>query len=164
MNLFNTIKKRDPAKAILLKGVLIPKLPNNPLAFCSLVNFDFLLSHTAYFDKSVIFQVFFPCNFRTFTFRIFFYTLNAIMRLNCNYTVMRFLISSPILSYGFSIFIIETNSSWLITESIKTLEYKTSVLFNLDFANNTTLLEFLFYFIDFYLLIAVVIAQEFLIR
>ena len=66
---------------------------------------------------------------------------------------MRFLISSFILSYGFSIFIIETNSSCL--------EYKTSVLFNLDFANNTTLLEFLFYFIDFYLLIAAVIAQIF---
>ena len=83
------------------------------------------------------------------------------MRLNCDYAIMRFLISSFILSYGFSIFIIETNSSWLITESIKTLEYKTFVLFNLDFANNTTLLEFLFYFIDFYLLIAAVIAQIF---
>ena len=83
------------------------------------------------------------------------------MRLNCYYTIMRFLISSFILSYGFSIFIIETNSSWLITESIKTLEYKTSVLFNLDFANNTTLLELLFYFIEFCLLIAAVIAQIF---
>ena len=36
-------------------GVLIPKLLNNPLASCSLINFDFLLSHTAHFDKSIFF-------------------------------------------------------------------------------------------------------------
>ena len=30
----------------------------------------------------------------------------------------------------------KTNSSWLIFESIKALEIKTSMLFNLDFANN----------------------------
>ena len=30
------------------------KLLNNPLASCSLINFDFLLSHTAHFDKNTI--------------------------------------------------------------------------------------------------------------
>ena len=34
----------------LFKGVLIPKLLNNPFAHCSLVNLDFLLPHIAQFD------------------------------------------------------------------------------------------------------------------
>ena len=29
-------------------------LVNNPVAFCCLINFDFLLSHTAHFDKSIM--------------------------------------------------------------------------------------------------------------
>ena len=41
-------------KRILLIGVFIPKLLNNPLASSSLINFDFLLPHTAHFDKSII--------------------------------------------------------------------------------------------------------------
>ena len=36
-------------------GTFIPaNLLNNPLASSSLINFDFLLSHTAHFDKSII--------------------------------------------------------------------------------------------------------------
>ena len=62
----NLFKKREkfvykggPTKGILLKGVFIPKLLNIPLAFSSLINFDFLLSHIAHFDKSIILSVFF---------------------------------------------------------------------------------------------------------
>ena len=46
---------------------------------------------------------------------------------------------------------------------IKATEIKTSMLFNLDFANNTILLCFFFFFliIDLYFLIAAVIAQIF---
>ena len=36
---------------ILLSGVLIPKLLNNPSASCSFINLDFLLPHTAHFDN-----------------------------------------------------------------------------------------------------------------
>ena len=43
---------------MLLKGIFIPKLINNPLAFCSLINLDFLLSHTVHFDKSIILPLF----------------------------------------------------------------------------------------------------------
>ena len=32
----------------------MPKLLNNPFACCSLINFDFLLSHTAHFDKIIV--------------------------------------------------------------------------------------------------------------
>ena len=39
----------------------------------------------------------------------------------------------------FSTFFIKTNSSWPIFESIKALQFKTSMLFNLDFASNTSL-------------------------
>ena len=36
-------------------GILIPvNLLNNLLASCPLINFDFLLSHTGHFDKSII--------------------------------------------------------------------------------------------------------------
>ena len=46
---------------------------------------------------------------------------------------------------------------------IKDLEIKTSVLFNLDFANETILSCFLFFFsiVDLYFLIPAVIAQTF---
>ena len=44
---------------ILLKGVLIPKLLNNPFASCSFINLDFLLPRTACFDdKTKPFLVF----------------------------------------------------------------------------------------------------------
>ena len=42
----------SPSNGILLKGVLIPKLLNNPSASCSFINFDFLLPHTAHFDDN----------------------------------------------------------------------------------------------------------------
>ena len=37
-----------------MEGIFVPKLPNNPLAFWSLRNFDFLLLHNEHFDKSII--------------------------------------------------------------------------------------------------------------
>ena len=57
----------------------------------------------------------------------------------------------------------KTNLLWSITESIKVLEIKTSMLFNLDFANNTILSCFFFFFftIDLYFLVPAVIAQIF---
>ena len=48
-------------------GIFIPiKLPNDALAFCPLINFDFLLLHIAHFDKSIIFL------FQVFTDFVFF--------------------------------------------------------------------------------------------
>ena len=35
-------------------GISIPNLLNNPLAFCSYRNFNFLLLHTEQFDKRII--------------------------------------------------------------------------------------------------------------
>ena len=50
-----------------------------------------------------------------------------------------------------------------MTELIGALQIKTSILFNLDFANNTILSWFFFFFliIDLYFLIPAVIAQMF---
>ena len=50
-----------------------------------------------------------------------------------------------------------------MTESINALEIKTSMLFNIDFVNNTTLSCFFFFFliIDLFFLISAVIAQIF---
>ena len=65
--------------------------------------------------------------------------------------------------FTFSTLFIKARSSPLITESFKALEIKTSVLFNLDFANNTILSRFSFFFliIDLYFLISATIAQIF---
>ena len=57
--------------------------------------------------------------------------------------------------------IIKTSPSWLIFESIEVVEIKTSVLFNLDFANNTILQCFFFLIIDLCFLITAAIAQIF---
>ena len=65
--------KRGPTKEILLKEVFIPKLLNNPLAFCLLINFDFSLSHTAHSDKSVILPFFV---FKTFGILLYVFFLH----------------------------------------------------------------------------------------
>ena len=54
---------------------------------------------------------------------------------------------------------IKTNSSWLKFESTKVLEINISMLFNLDFVNNTLLSCFFLFvlFIDLYFLISAVI-------
>ena len=56
-----------------------------------------------------------------------------------------------------------TNSSWPTTESFQALEIKTSMLFNLDFANSTMLSWFFFIFLitDLNILTAAVITQIF---
>ena len=60
-------------------------------------------------------------------------------------------------------YLLKKISSWLIFEWTKSLEIKTFVLFDLDFANNTTLSWFFFFFliIDRYFLIPTAIAQVF---
>ena len=65
--------------------------------------------------------------------------------------------------YSFSTLFIKTNSSGLTTESIKSLEITTSMLFNFDFANNTILSCFFFFsvIINLYFLIAAVITKNF---
>ena len=42
--------KISPSTGILLNGVLMPKLLNNPFASCFLINLDFLLPHITHFD------------------------------------------------------------------------------------------------------------------
>ena len=55
----------------------------------------------------------------------------------------------------------ETNSSWQIYKLIKSVDIKTSMLFNLSFANNIILSCFFFFFLinDLYFLVPSVIAQ-----
>ena len=71
------------------------------------------------------------------------------------------MISSFISIYYFNTLFIKTNSSWLIFEAIKVLEIKTSMLFDLDFANNIVLSCFFFLIIDKCFLIAAGITQIF---
>ena len=76
---------------------------------------------------------------------------------------IKYLISCFTSLYSLRILFIKRNFSWLRTESIKVLEIKTSILFNLDFASNTIELcfSFLFLIIDLWFLIPLVIAQIF---
>ena len=71
------------------------------------------------------------------------------------------MIFSFITLYSFNTLFFKTNSSWLIFESVKALEIKTSMLFNLDFGSNNILSCFFFVFliIDLQFLIIADIAQ-----
>ena len=51
---FKIQNKISPSIGILLYGVLIPNLLNNPFAFCWLIDLDFLLLHIAYFHNIII--------------------------------------------------------------------------------------------------------------
>ena len=59
----------------------------------------------------------------------------------------------------------ETNSSWLIFESTKALEIKTSTVFNLVFANSTIISYFFFFLliIGLYFSIPAVITETFIV-
>ena len=79
-----------------------------------------------------------------------------------NYLSLIIFISSFISSYSFCTLFIKTNSSWLITETIKALEIKISMLLGLDFTNNIILwCFFILLIIDLYFLILTVIVQIF---
>ena len=49
-----TKNKTSPNNGILLKGVLIPRLLNNPFASCFLINLDFLIPHIAHVDNIIV--------------------------------------------------------------------------------------------------------------
>ena len=66
------LKQKEPTKDILLKGLFTLKLLCNPVASCSLINFDFLLSHTAQVEKRITLPFFYLYNFWIFTFYIYF--------------------------------------------------------------------------------------------
>ena len=72
---------------------------------------------------------------------------------------LKLLIYFSISLYSFIILFIETNSIWIIFESIQAIEIKTSMIFNLDFGKDTILrcLLFFFFIIDLYSLIPAVI-------
>ena len=125
------------------------KFPNNPLVSCSLRNSEFLLLYTKHFHETIIlpFLVFTIFGF----FMYFFYTSNNqidcfIYSLNF-YFSLKCLISSFISSNSCGTLFTKTDSSWLILESIETLEIKISTLFKLDCINDNTLSCFFFFFL-----------------
>ena len=65
---------------MLFNGALIPKLLNNPFAYCSFINFDFLPPHMTHFDKTIVLSL---LVFETFgfMFSVFFNTLNNMITL-----------------------------------------------------------------------------------
>ena len=89
-------------------------------------------------------------------------TTDAI-RFRCFYIIpyTQIFISFLISLYSLNTLFTETNSSWLIYDSIKALENRTYIVFNLSFPSNTILSYFFFFFfiISLYFLISAVIAQ-----
>ena len=78
------------------------------------------------------------------------------------YPFLRFLIVFFMLLYSFDTSFTKNSSSWLTSESIKAIEIKSFIVFNLVFANNTILHGFFFFLIlDLYFLIPEVAAQVF---
>ena len=55
--------KIEPKKESWPKGVLIPKLFNNQLASCALINLDFLMTETVQFSETIIFPFFVSLTF-----------------------------------------------------------------------------------------------------
>ena len=65
-----------PNNGILLKGVLRPKLLNNPFDSCSFTNLDFLLPHTAHFNDNIDLRFLVFKTFESkFSFFFFFFAL-----------------------------------------------------------------------------------------
>ena len=72
--IFYLSNKISPNRVILLKGAFNPMLLNNSLAFCSLTNINFSLSHTLHFDESIISLFALSSRLLGFYFWCFFYT------------------------------------------------------------------------------------------
>ena len=139
------------------------------LKLCSswfLVKVDFTLPQTIKFYKSInLFYLVFVPNF-WISICSFVLTTNTI-GFHCFYIIYfkEVFISSFISSYSLNTLFSEINSSWLKYESIKALEIKNSIVFNISFPNNTRLPCFFFFFliIDLHFLISVVSAQIFIL-
>ena len=72
---FYISKTKSPSMGTLLNGALIARSLNNPLTSYFLKNLDFLLSHSADFDKSTSFYSFVFATLE-FLFSVFFYILS----------------------------------------------------------------------------------------
>ena len=68
-------KQKSPSNGILLKGVHIPRLLNNPFASCFLTNFDFLEPHIPHFHNIIVLPLLVAETFRPIL-SVFFCTLN----------------------------------------------------------------------------------------
>ena len=105
-------------------------------------NFWFFYYHIVHILIKALFFCFLSLELLDVYFRCSLYTSNNKIELFYKQTkifneLLKSLIFLFLLSYSFSSLFIKTTSLWLIFESIKTLEFNTSILFNFDFASNT---------------------------
>ena len=101
---------------------------------CSLINLDFILSHTTHFYKIISFPLFVPATFAFLLFASFYASNNVITKENTRMLMkcldFVFPVCSFISSCSLKTLFTEANLSSLIYNSTKTLEIKTSMLFN----------------------------------
>ena len=145
---------KESSKGISLKGTFIPKLLNNPLSSCSLMDLDFLIKA---FSFCFVF-----IQFLDFYFLYFFYTSINMITLFYFINKIFYELFKSLNLWFLAHYLFKKISLWLIFDSTEALEIKT-ILFNLDFSKNTILSCFFFFFLVFYLyfLFSVAIAQSF---
>ena len=75
----------------LLNSVLIPNLFNNPFASCLLINFHFLLLHTAHFDNIIILRllVIETCGFILFVYFLHFKQYDSILYIHIAHKIVQ---------------------------------------------------------------------------
>ena len=75
----------------LLKGVLIPKLLNNPFASCFLINLDFLLPHIAHFYNiiSLPLLVLETCGFMFLVYFLHFKQFDSILYIRIAHRIIQ---------------------------------------------------------------------------
>ena len=125
------------------------------MEFFILIWVDFLLSQIAKLDKiiNLFCLVFLKIDF--FVCRIFFKT--DAVGCHCFYIIYStkvsgFFISVFISFHSLNTLFTETNSSWLIYESIKVLEITTSIVFNILPLFNTYMSFYIFHELRYYVL------------
>ena len=87
-------------KSLRISTFTPAKLLNNPFGRCSLRNFNFLLSHNAHFDKSIIlpFLVFTTCGFVLSVFFLHFKLFYA------SYSLINFDLFLPLNNFLFHLY------------------------------------------------------------
>ena len=93
-------------------------------------------------EKNINFSIYF----------IFFITFNTI---KIHFILCEIFIYSFLSSWSISTLFTGINSSWLKSESIREIENKTSMVFNLVSARNTILSCFFFFFLNYWLMLLV---------
>ena len=118
------------------KSIILPFLVLTTFLLSVFFNTSDNKTTLSYIIINIYNNIYIVYNNNIYIYIVYIYSLNF-------YLLLEFLISSFISWNSSSTLFIKRNSSWLIFQSIKDLGIKTTLLFNLDFAND------MFYYVSF---------------